>query len=393
MSPLRLVPACGRRAVQSGMLARRLGSGAGESQARRLRARRRPSTPSATPCSRPGPAGSATTSAAPGTREGIGTFRAAAGREPGGGGGGRGGARARAAARDRVPGGGPGRRSSPRSAPPTRTRSRPSTSTRCCEGAPLHRRRRARQPRPGRVRLRPRGRGRDACSPPRARRSAIATNNVAEYRGLVAGLARAVELAVPEVEVRSDSELMVKQMRGEYRVKNEALRALSLEAGRLARQLGKVDVRPRDARAERARRPARQRGARRRLARRELPCPRVRFARSASEPAAAPVGNIASWLVTIDARSGASCSSFQAEVAKPFRIPSSSMEPTLHCARPSGGCEAEFSTVCSRARSCLRFTSPKRGQIVVFSSPPAAKWRCGEGGDYVKRLVGMPGDR
>jgi ribonuclease HI len=68
----------------------------------------------------------------------------------------------------------------------------------------------------------------------------VATNNVAEYRGLIAGLARAVELAVPEVEVRSDSELMVKQMKGIYRVKNEALRALSLEAGRLAREVGKV---------------------------------------------------------------------------------------------------------------------------------------------------------
>jgi probable phosphoglycerate mutase len=69
----------------------------------------------------------------------------------------------------------------------------------------------------------------------------IATNNVAEYRGLVAGLARAIELAVPEVEVRSDSELMVKQMNGVYRVKNEALRALSLEAARLARLLDHVE--------------------------------------------------------------------------------------------------------------------------------------------------------
>ena len=68
----------------------------------------------------------------------------------------------------------------------------------------------------------------------------VATNNVAEYSGLIAGLAKAVELAVPEVDVYSDSELMVKQMRGEYRVKNEALRALSLEASRLARRLGKV---------------------------------------------------------------------------------------------------------------------------------------------------------
>ncbi len=67
-----------------------------------------------------------------------------------------------------------------------------------------------------------------------------ATNNVAEYRGLVAGLARARELAVPEVEVRSDSELLVKQMRGEYRVKNAALRVLSLEAAQLARAIGTV---------------------------------------------------------------------------------------------------------------------------------------------------------
>jgi ribonuclease HI len=44
-----------------------------------------------------------------------------------------------------------------------------------------------------------------------------------------------------EVEVVSDSELMVKQMRGEYKVKNEALRGLSVEAGRLARRVGRVD--------------------------------------------------------------------------------------------------------------------------------------------------------
>jgi len=68
----------------------------------------------------------------------------------------------------------------------------------------------------------------------------VATNNVAEYRALIAGLERAVELSVPEVEVVSDSELLVKQMTGEYRVKNEALRELSLEAARLARQLGTV---------------------------------------------------------------------------------------------------------------------------------------------------------
>jgi probable phosphoglycerate mutase len=67
-----------------------------------------------------------------------------------------------------------------------------------------------------------------------------ATNNVAEYRGLIAGLEKALELGIRELEVVSDSELMVKQMRGEYRVKNEALRGLSIEAARLARRVGAV---------------------------------------------------------------------------------------------------------------------------------------------------------
>jgi ribonuclease HI len=68
----------------------------------------------------------------------------------------------------------------------------------------------------------------------------VATNNVAEYRALIAGLARAAEAWVDELEVVSDSELIVKQMRGEYRVKNETLRTLSLEAAALARKIGRV---------------------------------------------------------------------------------------------------------------------------------------------------------
>ena len=68
----------------------------------------------------------------------------------------------------------------------------------------------------------------------------VATNNVAEYRALVAGLERARDLGLNGVEVVSDSELLVKQMRGEYRVKKEALRELSIEAARLAREIGDV---------------------------------------------------------------------------------------------------------------------------------------------------------
>jgi ribonuclease HI len=68
----------------------------------------------------------------------------------------------------------------------------------------------------------------------------VATNNVAEYSALVAGLEKAIEMGVSDLEVISDSELMVKQMRGEYRVKNEALKNLSAEASRLAREVGSV---------------------------------------------------------------------------------------------------------------------------------------------------------
>ncbi len=68
----------------------------------------------------------------------------------------------------------------------------------------------------------------------------IATNNVAEYSALIAGLEKAAELGVDELDVISDSELMVKQMRGEYRVKNDALRQLALRGAELARSIGEV---------------------------------------------------------------------------------------------------------------------------------------------------------
>jgi ribonuclease HI len=67
-----------------------------------------------------------------------------------------------------------------------------------------------------------------------------ATNNVAEYQALVAGLEKAIDLGVDEVEVVSDSELVVKQMRGEYKVKNEALRELKDQAEDLADRLRSV---------------------------------------------------------------------------------------------------------------------------------------------------------
>jgi len=67
-----------------------------------------------------------------------------------------------------------------------------------------------------------------------------ATNNVAEYEGLLAGLRWAIERGETQVRVRSDSELLVRQMRGEYRVKNPGLQPLYEEARRLVARIGRV---------------------------------------------------------------------------------------------------------------------------------------------------------
>ncbi len=67
-----------------------------------------------------------------------------------------------------------------------------------------------------------------------------ATNNVAEYTALIEALKKAAELKGTELLIRSDSELLVKQMNGDYRVKNANLRPLHQEANRLARQFQSV---------------------------------------------------------------------------------------------------------------------------------------------------------
>ena len=82
----------------------------------------------------------------------------------------------------------------------------------------------------------------------------------------------------------------------------------------------------------------------------------------------------------------------KAWVVNPYKIPSSSMEPTLHCARPGPDCEASFSDRVLACRFCYHLWSPKRGDIVVFKTPPLAAIRCGAGGTFVKRLIGLPGD-
>src|SRR5437773_7018427 len=100
------------------------------------------------------------------------------------------------------------------------------------------------------------------------------------------------------------------------------------------------------------------------------------------------------WVLTI-ALAGVFVLAFEAEVAKPYRIPSSSMEPTLHCAKPGDWCIGSRDDRVIANRLAYRFGSPRRGQIVVFAAPPAAsKCKPGDGGSaFVKRLIGLPGER
>ena len=97
------------------------------------------------------------------------------------------------------------------------------------------------------------------------------------------------------------------------------------------------------------------------------------------------------WLVTI-VGAIAIVLAIKAWVINPYRIPSSSMEPTLHCARPESGCEARFSDRVLANRFIFHFRKPKRGDIIVFKTPPLAKQRCGAGGTFVKRLIALPGE-
>ncbi len=83
----------------------------------------------------------------------------------------------------------------------------------------------------------------------------------------------------------------------------------------------------------------------------------------------------------------------KAYVVNPYRIPSSSMESTLHCAQPASGCEARFSDRVLANRFIYHLRDPRRGDIIVFETPPKAQQRCGAGGTFVKRIIGLPGER
>jgi len=96
------------------------------------------------------------------------------------------------------------------------------------------------------------------------------------------------------------------------------------------------------------------------------------------------------WIVTI-VFAVAIVLAIKAWVVNPYRIPSPSMEPTLHCARPEPDCEANRSDRVLANRFIYHFRDPRRGEIVVFHSPKAAAAAC-TGGIFVKRIIGLPGE-
>ena len=104
-----------------------------------------------------------------------------------------------------------------------------------------------------------------------------------------------------------------------------------------------------------------------------------------------PLRVIVDWLVTI-VGAVAIVLLVKAYIVNPYRIPSSSMEPTLHCAQPASGCEARFSDRVLANRFIFHIRDPRRGEIVVFDTPDAARVKCGAGGTFVKRIVGLPGE-
>jgi signal peptidase I len=81
--------------------------------------------------------------------------------------------------------------------------------------------------------------------------------------------------------------------------------------------------------------------------------------------------------------------------SKLYRIPASSMEPTLHCPRPAGGCLGDEADRIAVSRVIYRVRDPKRGDIIAYKLPRLGGQRCGAqpGATFLHRIVGLPGER
>ncbi len=97
------------------------------------------------------------------------------------------------------------------------------------------------------------------------------------------------------------------------------------------------------------------------------------------------------WVVTI-VGAVAIVLAIKAWVVNPYRIPSASMEPTLHCAGAGVGCTARLSDRVLANRFIYHLKDPERGEIVVFETPRQAQRDCNASGTFVKRIVALPGE-
>ena len=105
-----------------------------------------------------------------------------------------------------------------------------------------------------------------------------------------------------------------------------------------------------------------------------------------------PVRTLIDWVLTI-ILAVVGVLVFQAQIAKPYKIPSASMEPTLHCGKPADGCRSRVSDRVIANRIVYRFHAPERGDIIVFNAPARVKAACNGSGAFVKRIVGLPGEQ
>lgn len=100
---------------------------------------------------------------------------------------------------------------------------------------------------------------------------------------------------------------------------------------------------------------------------------------------------VVDWVVTIGV-AVAIVLAIKAWVVNPYRIPTSSMEPTLHCAPPAPGCDGRFSDRVLANRFLYHFIEPERGDVVVFETTDVIRAKCRARGTFVKRIVGLPGE-
>jgi signal peptidase I len=101
---------------------------------------------------------------------------------------------------------------------------------------------------------------------------------------------------------------------------------------------------------------------------------------------------VVEWIVTL-AVAAVVVLAVEVEVAQPFRVPTASMEPTLQCAKPGIGCTGSLNDRVIVAKVVYKFRNPRRFEIAVFHAPPLAKQRCDEGGTFLKRVIGLPGEQ